>query len=432
MFELAIVLTLILLNGLFALSELAVVSSRQARLRALAQSGRSGARQALALAEDPGRFLSTVQVGITLIGIVTGTFSGAAFGEKASNFLLQLGVPASVAEPLGVGTVVVLITYLSVIIGELVPKNLALRNPEALASMVAPVMAFLSRAASPAVWLLDTSTELIFKLFGGTTETREAITEEEITTIIAEAESAGVLEAGERRLISGVLRLPDRPARDLMTPRVNVDWLDLSGTKEQITHRLITTVHSLLPAGRGSSDHIVGVVQSQRLLAMLLSGKPWDIEAVICQAPIVPETIDALDVLEILRKADTPMVLVHDEHGQFEGVITPANILEAVAGAFKSDNGLDEQSAVQREDGSWLLSGWMLVDEMSERLGLLLPARRSYQTVAGFVLAQLHHIPAVGEYVDAGGWRFEVVDLDGRRIDKILVTRLPIIRHRVA
>jgi putative hemolysin len=336
-----------------------------------------------------------------------------------------------VSEPLGIGSVIVLITYLSVIIGELVPKNLALRNPEALASVVAPIMVFLSRLAGPAVWLLDTSTELIFRLFGGT-QARETITEEEIKSIIAEAESAGVLESGERRLISGVLRLPDRPARAIMTPRADVDWLDLSGSEEQIKQRLLTTVHSLLPAGRGSPDRIAGVVQSQKLLARLLSGKPFDVEAVICQAPAVPENVDALDVLEILRKADVPMVLVHDEHGQFEGVVTPADILEAVAGAFKSDSGLEEQGAVQREDGSWLLSGWMLVDEMSERLGFLLPAGRSYQTVAGFVLTQLHHIPAAGEYIDSGGWRFEVVDLDGRRIDKILATRLPVVRHRVA
>jgi putative hemolysin len=432
MVELFIVLLLIVLNGVFALSELAVVSSRPARLKVLAEAGRPGARQAQALAADPGRFLSTVQVGITLIGILTGTYSGAAFGEKATTFLVELGVPTSAAEVLGVGSVVVLITYLSVIIGELVPKNLALRNAEGLACMIAPLMSFLSRLAAPVVWLLDNSTELIFRLFGRTTETREAVTEEEIKTIIAEAESAGVLEAGEHRLISSVLRLADRPARALMTPRADVDWLDLSAGEEEVRQRLITTPHSLLPAGRGSPDHIVGVVQSRTLLAELLTGNRLDLEPALREAPAVPENVDALAILEILRKADVPMVLVHDELGQFEGVITPADILEAVAGAFKSDIGAEEPDAVEREDGSWLLSGSMLVDDMSEKLGISVPSRRTYQTVAGFVLAQLHHIPGIGEHVDVGGWRFEVVDIDGRRIDKVLAIRLPALRHRVA
>jgi putative hemolysin len=301
MLELGIVLILILLNGLFALSELAIVSARSTKLKVLAESGRTGALQALALAEDQGRFLSTVQVGITLIGIVTGTYSGAAFGEKASNFLLGLGVPVSIAEVLGIGSVVVLITYLSVIIGELVPKNLALRNPEVLASVVAPLMTLLYRLAGPAVWLLESTTALIFKLFGETTDSPGGMTEEEIKTIIAEAESAGVLAAGEHRLISGVLRLPDRPARTVMTPRADVDWLDMSGSEEQIKDRLITTVHSLLPVGRGPFDRIVGVVPTQRLLAAMLLGKPLDVEAVLCQAPAVPENVDTLDILDILR-----------------------------------------------------------------------------------------------------------------------------------
>jgi putative hemolysin len=424
MIELAIVLLLILLNGVFALSELAVVSARPARLKSLAKAGQRGARQAQILAADPGRFLSTVQVGMTLIGILIGAYSAAAFDEGATKFFMELGVPASAAAVLGVGLVVILTTYLSVVIGELVPKNLALRNAEPFACMVAPLMSLLSRLARPAVWLLDSSTELIFKLLGGTTETRKAVTDEEIKTVMAAATSAGALEAGEHRLISGVLRLPDRPARALMTRRAEVDWLDLSASEEAIRRRLMTTPHSLLPAGRGSSDRVVGVVQTQELLAELLSGKPLDLEAALREAAAVPENVDALDVLESLRWADIPMVLVHDEHGQFEGVVTPADILEAVAGAFKSDIGGDEPLAMQREDGSWLLSGSMLVDEMSERLGVAVPLRRDYQTVAGFVLAQLHHIPMLGEHVDTGGWRFEVIDVDGRRIDKVLATSL--------
>jgi putative hemolysin len=429
--DLIIVLVLIMLNGLFALSELAVVSSRPARLKAMADAGRAGARKAQLLAADPSRFLSTVQVGITLIGIITGSYSGAAFGDRMSQLLLDAGLPARAAEIIGVGSVIVIITYLSVIIGELVPKNLALRNAEGLACAVAPVMSVVSKLAAPAVWLLDGSTQLLFGLFGGGTDSKEVVTEEEIRAIMAEGESAGVLEAGERRMISGVMRLADRKAGALMTARGDVDWIDLDAGEESMRKRLMSTEHSRLPAGRGRPDHIVGVVQTRELLSAALAGEPLNMEAHVRPAPAVHENIDALDVLEVLRGADVPMALVHDEYGHFQGLITPADILEAVAGAFKSDMDATEAKAVERDDGSWLLSGWMPVDEMAERLALPLPVKRDYQTVAGFVLAHMHHIPDVGEKFGAGGWQFEVVDLDGRRIDKVLASR-KVAPHRLA
>jgi putative hemolysin len=428
--DLLIVLILILLNGVFALSELAVVSAHPVRLKTLAKAGRRGARQAQALASDPGRFLSTVQVGITLIGILTGSYSGAAFGDKMTQILLEAGIPANAAEILGVGLVILAITYLSVIIGELIPKNLALRHPEGLACVVAPGMVLISKIATPAVWLLDGSTKLLFALFGGASGAKEAVTEEEIRAIIAEGESAGVLEAGEHRMISGVMRFADRQVSALMTARADVDWINLSADDASLRQRLATTEHSRLPAARGTTDHIIGVIQTRDLLAAALSGKPLDLEAHIRHAPAVPENVNAFAVLEILRAADVPMALVHDEHGHFEGLVTPTDILEAVAGAFKSDADGDEPKAVQREDGSWLLSGWMPVDELPERLGIAIPLKRSYQTVAGFVLDNLHHLPAVGERVNVGGWQFEVVDLDGRRIDKVLATRKA--PHRLA
>jgi putative hemolysin len=421
--ELLIVGGLILLNGLFALSELAVVSARHPRLKAMATSGHPGAQPALALAADPGRFLSAVQIGITLIGIVNGAFSGGAFGDTATSHLAALGLPAAWAGPVGYGLVLVTITYLSVIIGELVPKTLALRNAEGIACAVAPVMTALSAAAAPAVSLLDWSTRMVFRLLGAETASDSRVTDEEIRTIIAEAETAGVLEQGEREMISGVMRLADRSVVGLMTPRTDVDWIDAAADEPAIRARLVATTHSRLPVGDGSIDETLGVVQTRELLADLLSGKPLDVRAHVRKAPVIPESMEALDVLKVLRDADVPMALIHDEYGHFEGLVTPADVLEAIAGVFRADASA-EPYATERADGSWLLSGAMPVDEMADKIGIVLPDKRPYETVAGFVLGHLHHIPRTGEHVEAMGWRFEVVDLDGRRIDKVLASRM--------
>ena len=432
MLEILIVLCLVVLNGVFALSELAIVSARRSKLKALAERGRKGARSALALADDPGRFLSTVQIGITLVGVLAGAFSGATLGVELENLLIGHGVPRDVAEVLGLGTVIVLITYLSLIIGELVPKNLALRHPEEIACAVAPMMAALARLGSPLVSLLDRSTKLVMHLFGQHPPSDTVVTEEEIKTLIVEAESAGVLESKERQMISGVLRLGERAVRGLMTPRTDVDWIDLSSPEEGIRARLISTGHSRLPVGEGTADRMIGVVQTRELLAAVLRGDPLDVRAHARKAPIIPETLDALDVLQVLRDAPVPMALVHDEYGHFEGLVTPADILEAIAGVFHSDSEGREPYAVERADGSWLLSGAMPADEMAELLGIALPETGSYQTVAGFVLSLLLHLPATGEFVEGFGWRFEVVDLDGRRIDKVLATRVSPLRRRLA
>jgi putative hemolysin len=422
----------VVLNGVFALSELAIVSARRSKLKALAERGRKGARSALALADDPGRFLSTVQIGITLVGVLAGAFSGATLGVKLAGLLIDLGLPRDAAEALGLGIVIIVITYLSLIIGELVPKNLALRNPEGIACAVAPIMTALARIGSPLVSLLDQSTKLVLRLTSQAPPPDAIVTEDEIKTLIAEAESSGVLESKERQMISGVLRLGDRAVRGLMTPRTDVDWIDLLSPAEDIRTRLITTGHSRLPVGEGTADSMIGVVQTRELLAALLSGKPLDVRAHARKAPIIPETMDALDVLQVLRDATVPMALIHDEYGHFEGLVTPADILEAIAGVFHSDSGGREPYAVERADGSWLLSGAMPADEMAELLGISLPDTVSYQTVAGFVLSQLHHLPETGEFVEASGWRFEIVDLDGRRIDKILAARVSPLRRRLA
>jgi len=422
--ELIIAIALVALNGVFALSELAIVSARRPRLKAMAEQGRSGASTALTLMEDSGRFLSTVQIGITLVGILAGAFSGAALGARLTGFFESQGMPDGAAEPLGYGLVIGIITYLSIVIGELVPKQLALRHPEGIACAMAPMMLVLSKAAAPAVWLLNASTSFIFSLFGTKSDDGATVTEEEIKMLVGEAESAGVIEEEERRMIAGVLRLGDRTVRGLMTPRTDVDWIDMEDGEEAIRQVLIETPHSRLPVSEGTPDNIVGVVQSRELLAAMLSGQPLDIRRHLQAAPVIPDTLDALDALAILRDAEVPMALVHDEYGHFEGVVTPADALEAIVGAFRSGGEAMEADAVRREDGSWLLAGSMPVDEMAEILGVALPENRSYHTVGGLVISELQHLPATGEHVETLGWRFEVVDLDERRIDKVLAAPL--------
>lgn len=423
MFELAIAVLLIALNGVFALSELAIVSARKSRLKLLADSGSSGARSALDLAETPGRFLSTVQIGITMVGILAGVFSGAALAEMLSDFMLARGVQPFVAHPASYVIVIGIITYLSVVVGELVPKHLALRNPEAIACVVAPPMRLLSRVAAPIVWFLDSSTKLIFRLIGTKEHNEGAVTEEEIRSLVAEAATAGVIESDERRMISAVLRLGDRPVRSLMTPRTDVFWLDLDDTPEELRERLRIANHSRVPVARGAVDNILGVVQVRELIGPAIAGEPLDVEGRLRTAPILPDTLDALDALQLLRQADVPMALVHDEYGHFEGVVTPADILDAIAGVFRTGEAEEEPAAVRREDGSWLIAGWMGADDMADQLGIVLPERRDYETAAGLVISKLQHLPVTGECVLAYGWKFEVVDLDGRRIDKIIAMK---------
>src|SRR5262245_58314873 len=430
MFEIAVVLILIALNGFFALSELAVVSSRRSRLKSLAQEGRRGANRALALAADPGRFLSTVQIGITAVGLIAGAYSGATLTADLKAILAAKGMTDTVADWFAYAIVFSSITYLSLIVGELVPKNLALRNAEKIACAVAPLMTTLSRVAAPAVYLLDVSTKAAFwLLFRQRKPPQSTVTEDEIKALVAEAESIGVLESGERRMITGVLRLGDRPVRGIMTPRTDVDWIDLAQPPEQITERLIATPHSRVPAGEGSPDFLIGVMKTRDPLAALANGKPLDIRAHVRKAPVILDTIDSLHALEILGEAETPMGLIHDEYGHFEGIVTPADILETIAGVFRSDRGDAEPQAIPRDDGSWLLAGSMPADEMADQLGITLPAKREYHTVAGFVLAYLRRLPATGEAIEVSGWRFEVVDLDGRRIDKVLAVRPPVSRR---
>ena len=426
MLELAIAAFLIALNGAFAMSELAIVSSRKSRLKALADDGRAGATVALRLAEDPGRFLSTVQIGITMVGVLAGVFSGAALSDMLSDYLRDgQGLSQFAANTIGYTVVVGLITYFSVVVGELVPKHFALRNPEKIACVVAPLH-LLSRIAAPVVWLLDSSTRLLFRVLGGDESKETVVTEEEIKSLVAEAATAGVIESDERRMISAVLRLGDRPVRSIMTPRTEVEWLDLDDSEAEIVAKLRACHHSLLPVARGAVENILGIVQVRDLLSPALAGEPLEIEKRLLAAPNMPDTIDALDALQLLKGSDVPIALVHDEYGHFDGIVTPVDILDAIAGAFPNGEDEEEPAAVRREDGSWLVAGWMSADDLAEQIGVILPEKRDYETVAGLVINRLQHLPVTGEKVDAFGWRFEVVDLDGRRIDKVLATRIAV------
>lgn len=424
--EILIVFALIVFNGLLALSELAVVSSRPVRLKAARDRGVKGARRALALSREPGRFLSTVQIGITLVGVLSGAFSGATLGDRLANTLQEAGLSARYAETLGVAVVVAVITYVSLIVGELVPKQVALRNPEGIALKVAPAMTVLSRVALPLVWFLDVSGNALLALLGQRAEGQSRVTDEEIRTLIAEAEHTGTIESDERRMIAGVMRLGDRKARAIMTPRGEVDWIDLDGTHEDFIALIERTRHSLLPVGEGSVDDVIGVVKLRDLLAGRMKGEEADPRAHVRPAPVVHDFADALDVLSMLREAEVPMALVHDEYGHFEGVITPSDILEAIAGVFRSDAEEGEREIVRHDDGSWLLPGSMPVDEMADHLGIALRERGSYTTLAGFLLSRFGHLPRAGESVETHGWRLEVVDMDGRRIDQVLASRIKI------
>ncbi len=423
--DVVIILFLVTLNGLFAMSELAIVSSRRPRLRAMAKTGRRGAQTALDLASDPGKFLSTVQIGITLIGILAGAYSGSSLGGPVAQRLEWLGLEPDTARTLGFTLVIILTTYASLVIGELVPKQFALRAPESIAVLVALPMLWLSRVTAPFVWLLDRTSALIFKLLGLKRESSDAVTAEDLHLVVAEATTAGVLEESERAIISGVVRLADRPTREVMTPRTDVDWLDIDADSEAVRAALLASPHSRLPVAEGSVDRLIGVVQARDIAAALIEGEALDLRALMRPAPVVPDQMDAMDTLNVLRAAEVPIAFVHDEYGHFDGIVTPADLLIALAGAFASDQDDDsEPPLVERDDGSWWVSGSASADLLSDRLGIRLPEDRDYATAAGFALSVLRHLPEVGERFSFAGWRFEIVDMDGRKIDKLLASEV--------
>ena len=423
--EILVVLALVLLNGFFAMSELAVVSARPARLEARARKGGRGARLALELARDPGRMLSTVQIGITLVGIVAGAFGGARLAGPLAAVLARVPGLAPVSAEIAYALVVAAITYLSLIIGELVPKRLALRAPERVAALVAPTIDLVARMATPAVWLLEASTRLVLRLFGSEAQPSEAVTEEEVKMLIAEGTRAGVFHRHEQEMIGRVLRLADRPVRSIMTPRLELVWLDVDAGPDEIARIVRESGHSRFVVGKGSLDEVLGVVHVRSLLDACLAGRPLDLQAALRPMPVVPDTMPASRALEALRQARVSMALVVDEYGEVEGVVTAEDVLEALVGDMPERRLGEEAAIVRRDDGSMLMDGMLAIDELKLALGFDgLPDEEDYHTLAGFMLAQLGRVPAEGETVAYGGWRFEVVDMDGKRIDKVLARHL--------
>jgi putative hemolysin len=422
--DVAIIVALVALNGVFSMSELAIVSARKARLEAITRKSQvRGAQTAIELAADPGRFLSTVQIGITLIGIIAGAYSGSSLGQPVAERIALLGIDADLSMTLALTIVIGLTTFASLVIGELVPKQFALRAPEPIAVMMSVPMLWLARLTAPLVWLLDRTSALIFRLLRLNRESESHVTAEELHLIVAEASKSGVIEESERAIISGVVRLADRPVREVMTPRTEIDWVDIDSDAKAIREAILATPHSRLLVAEGSVDSIIGVVQARDIVAVLLENRKINLRDLLRSAPIIPDQVDAMDALEALRKADVPIALVLDEYGHFEGIVTPVDLLAAIAGDFASDQDDDDDPALfEREDGSLLVSGWMTADALAERLGLTLSEDRDYATVAGFVLDELKHLPSIGEKFAAQGYNFEIMDMDGRKIDKILVS----------
>ena len=416
---------LIVLNGLFAMSELAIVSARPARLKVAARNGSAGARTALLLASDPGRFLSTVQIGITLVGIIAGAYSGASLGGPTGERMVALGLPERFADEAGFALVIALTTYFSLVIGELVPKQLALRAAEPIAIIAARPMALLARGMAPIVSLLDSSSNALLRLTGVRHAGEHGVTAEELQMIFAEATRSGAIEEDERQIMTGIMRLADRPVRELMTPRIEIDWIDRRASELDLRARIKESPHSLLPVIDRSPDNIVGVIKVREVLALLLAGRKVNVGRVMRKAQVIPDQLDAMDALRILQQSDVSMALVHDEYGHLEGIVTPADLLSAIVGNFVShlDDG-DEPMVVERDDGSLLVSGALPADLLANRLEIELPDDRDYATAAGFTLSVLRRLPKEGEHFTEQGWRFEVVDMDGLKIDKLLVQSL--------
>jgi putative hemolysin len=423
--EIVIVLALVVINGAFAMSELALVSVRRARLAVLERKGVPGATRARLLSEDPQRFLPTVQVGITLVAILEGTFGGARIADDVQVWLERVPVLRPVAGSLALALVVLVITYVTLVIGELVPKQLALRRPEAIAVRVARPLGFLATLTAPVVWILGVSSEAVLRLLRVNRSARQAVTEEELKALLAEGAQAGVLETGEREMIERLLRLADKPVRAIMTPRTDIAWIDRTDPAKQIAAELKSAPHSRFVVCDGTVDNVVGVVQAKDILDRILGGGELSVSAALRQPMVMPDTVSALDALERLKSDPLGMALVMDEYGSFEGVVTAADVLEAIVGEPEPPPE-PAGAAPPDPDAPTMLDGMMPVDELKARLQLPdLPAEGSYHTVGGLLLALLRRVPRAGDRIVFAGWRFEVAAMDGRRVDRVRVMREP-------
>jgi putative hemolysin len=406
------------------MGEMALVSARRARLTVLEGKHVHGARIARELAEDPQRFLPTVQVGVTLVGILSGTFGGARIAGAVAPFIAHIPYLAQAATGIALALTVLGITFLTLVLGELVPKRLALRSPERIAARLAPSVALLARMSAPLVWLLGRSSDLVLRLIGHGEHAREDVTEDELRALLAEGTQAGVLETGERDMIERVLRLADKPVRAIMTPRNELVWIDRTDPRREIADTLKAAPHSRFVVCDGSIDNVVGVVQAKDILDRILDGKDLSIAAALRQPMVVPDTISALDALERLKSDSLGLALVIDEYGSFEGVVTAADVLEAIIGDLAEPGYGTPSQAADQVGGEMMMDGMTPVDELKARLMLPdLPAEGSYHTLGGLILALLQRVPHAGDRIVFGGWLFEVLEMDGRRVVKVRAGR---------
>ncbi len=424
--EILTILLLVGLNAGFAMSELAIVSSRRARLQAMERRGSPGAAAALALQDDPQRFLPTVQVGITMVGIVAGMFGGAALAEPFGDTLAALPLLRPFAHELAFTLVVILITALNLVLGELVPKQVALRDPERIAVTVARPIAALARGTAPFVWALSTTTSWVLRLLRLNTPIEQAVTQDEVKAVVAEGVEHGALESEERHMIERVLRLGDKPVRALMTPRTEVAWIDRHAAPADIAAALRAHDVTRFVVGEGQVDQVQGVVLAKDLLDQMLEGAPLALAPVLRHPIVLPDSLNALDALERLRQDRIGLAFVLDEYGTFEGVVTASDLLEAIIGELGPAPESPKPGVATRADGSLLLDGMMAVDELRSRLALPAPPHAGmYHTVGGLMLDLLGRLPREGDRIVWAGWRFEVLDMDGRRVDKVLAMPEP-------
>jgi putative hemolysin len=425
--EPTLVVLLILVNGLFAMSEMALSASRKARLQVMVEAGEHGAQAAMDLHEHPTKFLSTVQIGITSIGVLNGIVGEAAFAAPLARWLTdQFTIGASTAAYTATALVVVLITVLTIIFGELVPKRLGQLYPETVARLVAPPMMALSTATRPLVGFLSLATEAVLRVIGIRADTARAVTQEEIAASLEEGVDAGIIERQEHQMVRNVFRLDDRQIGSMMIPRAEIQWIEQDGPFETLVQRVMESGHTRLPVCRGSLDDVVGVLGLHKLLPPLARGESPDIAALIEPPVFVPETLSGMELLDHFRRSNADLVFVVDEYGAVQGVITERDLLEAITGEFATPAD-DDAWAVRREDGSWLMDGLIPVPELKDRLEIKeLPEedRGRYNTLAGMIMLLLGRLPRTTDTVHWSGWRFEVVDLDGKRVDKVLVSLL--------
>ncbi|HEX7011350.1 MAG TPA: hemolysin family protein [Steroidobacteraceae bacterium] len=421
--EVLVILLLILLNGFFALSEMALVSAKRTRLQAAADQGRTGARMALALMEDPTAFLSSIQIGITLISILTGLYSGATFADRLEALLLLYGVTDNYAEQIAVGIVVLIVTYVSLIIGELVPKRVALLHAESLATFVAPIMRVFAMIMAPLVRLLGASVNAVLKVVPVSSAPQAAVTEDDVRALIAEGTRAGVFLASERRLVEGVLALADRKVGSIMIPRQDIIWLDIEEPIEELWKQARESGHARFLIARERLDNLLGMITLANLSEAMHRGR-LDPDRDIEPPLHIPDSLTVLQLLDQFQKSSSHLAVVTDEYGEIEGITTPIDILKAIAGELPELGSRERPEAVQRGDGSWLIDGHLPIEELQRRLNRRDMAGRDYHTVAGFVLARLGRIPRAGDTLTWRDLKIEILDMDGVRIDKVALFEL--------